>query len=194
MAFGNPALSAPSRLRTTTVKASPYDRNVLHVAGPNDRHPYAVWNRGLKADLSRLPEQSPLRTNASCPTVTRTSIHHARPSRMDIEQIFDRPKTNRDGSDLSRLPEQSPLRTNASCPTVTRTSIHHARPSRMDIEQIFDRPKTNRDGSDLPSGIKTGHCRRAREPCTRGGTVLLIGRQHAYVTTPLAHNSRFYDN
>jgi hypothetical protein len=145
MAFGNPALSAPSRLRTTTVKASPYDRNVLHVAGPNDRHPYAVWNRGLKADLSRLPEQSPLRTNASCPTVTRTSIHHARPSRMDIEQIFDR-------------------------------------------------PKTNRDGSDLPSGIKTGHCRRAREPCTRGGTVLLIGRQHAYVTTPLAHNSRFYDN
>jgi hypothetical protein len=46
MASRNPALSTPSRLRTTTVKASSYDRNILHVAGPNDRgrHPNAIWN------------------------------------------------------------------------------------------------------------------------------------------------------
>jgi hypothetical protein len=147
MGSGNCSLSTPRRLRTTTVKASPYDRNILHVAGPNDcgRHPNDISNRCLKGGLHR--SQNNPHSNLS------TAARH-----------------------------------------VAGMSIHHARPRRMDVELIFDTPKTNSDKSYLPNGIKMGHCRRAQEPCAKGGTVFIIGRQHAYVTTLPTHNSRFYDN
>jgi hypothetical protein len=59
MASGDPVLSAPSRLQTTTVKASPYGQNVLHVVGPNDRGNWQAPKRRLEQRPKRWPKPTP---------------------------------------------------------------------------------------------------------------------------------------